>query len=294
MSLVAVLGASGVYGRHLLPRLVADGHGLRALVRTPAKAAVAAACGAEVRAADIFDHASLVAGLEGCDVAINLATALPAPGRPGDYAHNDVLRREGTPIWVRACLEARVPRVVQQSVALVHSGGGDAWADESTPYVPSEDGSPESAVARQAIEALLAMEATVRESELDWLIVRGGFFYGPGTGYDDDWFERARSGRLRLPGEGEAFLSLVHIADMAAATVCALRAWPSRQALIVADDRPARGRDVFGYVSALAGAAPPAPGGRPFLPSCRVANRRAKEALGWAPLYPDYRSGLVR
>ena len=65
---IAVLGATGVYGRHLIPRLVARGYRVRALVRRPEAAAVAAACGAELRVADVFDAASLRAGLEGCDV----------------------------------------------------------------------------------------------------------------------------------------------------------------------------------------------------------------------------------
>lgn len=41
---IAVLGATGVYGSHLLPRLIAAGHRVRALVRTPANATQAAAC----------------------------------------------------------------------------------------------------------------------------------------------------------------------------------------------------------------------------------------------------------
>ena len=89
-------------------------------------------------------------------------------------------------------------------------------------------------------------------------------------------------------------MSLVHIADMAGATFEALRRWPSRQALIIADDQPARWRDVFSYVCAVAGVDPPQPGGRALMPSFRVSNRLARELLSWAPLYPDYRAGLVR
>src|SRR6266481_3274023 len=99
---IAVLGATGVYGRHLVPRLTGAGYRVRALVRRPEAAAIAAACGAELVAADVFDGASLRAGLVGCDIAINLVTSLPGPTSKGDYARNDQLRREGTPIWVRA------------------------------------------------------------------------------------------------------------------------------------------------------------------------------------------------
>ena len=287
---VAILGATGVYGRHLLPRLVARGHRVRALVRRPEAATIAAACGADVRVADVFDPASLRAGLEGCDVGINLATALPRPdGGTGDFAQNDRVRREGTPIWLSACREAGVPRIIQQSIAMVNAGTGDGWSDEDTVTPAGGDG-----IAALAIAAALDMEETVRASGLDWIILRGGLFYGPGTGFDDDWFARARAGKLRLPGDGSDWVSLVHIADMAAATVAAVERWPSRRPLIVADERPVQWGDLFAYVAAVAGASAPQPGGRMGFPSFRVRNVRAREALAWAPLYPDYRAGLVR
>jgi len=287
---IAVLGATGVYGRHLLPPLTAAGYRVRALVRRPAAAAVAAACGAELAEADIFDEASLRAGLAGCEVAINLATSLPTPAsRGGDFAKNDQLRREGTPIFVRACRAVGVSRILQQSIAMTHAGGGDAWADETTFHPVGQEG-----VAAAAITAVRAMEATIADSSLDWLVLRGGLFYGPGTGFDDDWFARAHAGKLRLPGAGADYVSLVHIADMAAATVAAIARWPSRQALIVADDHPAPWRDVFGYVCAVAKSDPPQPGGQSLIPSFRVRNGRARDLLSWAPLYADYRAGLVR
>jgi uncharacterized protein YbjT (DUF2867 family) len=225
---IAVVGATGVYGRHLVPRLVAAGYRVRALVRRPEAAVIAAACGAELAAADIFDEASLRAALAGCDVAINLATSLPGPGSQGDYAKNDQLRREGTPIFVRACRDAGVSRVLQQSIAMTHAGGGDTWADETT-FHPVGEG-----IAGAAVAAVRAMEAAIVESDRDWLILRGGLFYGPGTGFDHDWFARARAGKLRLPG------------------------------------------------------------GRSLMPSFRVKNQRAREALSWRPLYSDYRAGLAR
>jgi nucleoside-diphosphate-sugar epimerase len=288
-STIAVLGANGVYGRHLVPRLVGRGHRVRALVRRPDAATIAAACGAELRVADVFDAASLRAGLAGCDVGINLATTLPGPSGRGDFAANDRLRREGTPIWVDASRAAGVARVVQQSIAMVNAGAGEAWADEDTRF-PGDGGD----VAALAIAAALDMEDTVRRSGLDWVVLRGGLFYGPGTGFDDDWFARARVGKLRLPGDGSDFVSLVHIADMAEATLATVERWPSRRTLIVADDEPARWRDVFAYVAAIAGVEPPQPGGRQGFPSFRVSNRRAREALSWASVYSSYRVGLAR
>ncbi|WP_395644931.1 NAD-dependent epimerase/dehydratase family protein [Terricaulis sp.] len=288
MQTIAVLGASGVYARWLMPRLTNAGYKVRALVRRPDAAGVARACGADIRVADIFDEASLVAGLEGCDVGINIATSLPGPSGRGSYDENDRIRRDGTPIWINACRKAGVTRIIQQSIAMLSASNSDAWSDEDTTFTGGDS------VTGRAYDASIAMEDAVRASDLDWIILRGALFYGPGTGFDDDWFERARAGKLRLPDDGSAYVSLLHISDMAAATLAALKHWPSRQTLIIADDEPALWRDVLGYVADIANAPAPQPGGRASFPSFRVSNARAKAALSWSPFYTNYRMGLAR
>ena len=285
---IAILGANGVYGRHLTPMLIAAGHSVRAIVRRPEAANAARACDADVKVADIFDASALRSALAGCDLCINLATSLPGPRGRGDYDVNDRVRREGVPILIAACQAAGLQRLLQQSIAMV-GASGDILADETAVYLSSADDA-----AGRAIRAALEMEATVRASDLDWTILRGGLFYGPGTGFDEDWFTRAAAGKLRLPGDGSDFVSLVDISDMCAATVLVVTARPSGQTLIVADDAPARWRDVFGYVAALVGAPAPQTGGRRGFPSFRMSNRRARVLLGWRPHYFDYRAGLAR
>jgi nucleoside-diphosphate-sugar epimerase len=285
---IAILGATGVLGRHLTPRLVAAGHSVRALVRRPEAAGIARSCGADIRLADIFDGSTLRTALDGCDHAINLATTLPGPSGRGDFAANDRLRREGTPVFVKACREAGVSRVLQQSIAMINAAG-ELVADEDTPAAEVRE-----PTAAAAIAAAVAMEAAVRSSELDWIILRGGLYYGPGTGFDDDWFARAAAGKLRLPGEGQDFVSLIHIADMATAVLATLDYWCSRETLIIADDAPARWRDVFGHIASTTGAAPPTAGGRAGFPSFRVSNAKARRLLRWSPSYADYRAGLAR
>jgi nucleoside-diphosphate-sugar epimerase len=291
---IAVLGGSGVYARHLLPRLVAAGYTTRALVRRPETADVARACGADIRTADIFDKASLIAALEGCDVAINLATSLPGPSGRGTFEANDHLRRDGTPIWFEACREAGVLRTIQQSIAMLSSSAGDSWSDEDSPGEDSPAAPIPDEVAARAAAAALAMEQVARGSGLDCLVLRGALFYGPGTGFDDDWFARARAGKLRMPGDGSGYVSLVHIADMAAATIAALERWPEPKTLIIADDRPVTWRELFTFIAQSVGAAAPAEGGRIGFPSFRVRNTKAREALAWSPFYADYRAGLSR
>jgi nucleoside-diphosphate-sugar epimerase len=285
---IAVLGANGVYARHLIPRLTAEGFNIRALVRRIEAAGVARACSAEVRIADIFDAASLRASLEGADVCINLATSLPGPSGRGDYAMNDRVRREGVPLLLEACRAVGVQRLVQQSIAMVGASGSKLFDETARAQMTGDD------AASLAIRATLDMEDCVRASDIDWIILRGGLFYGPGTGFDDDWFARAAAGKLRLPGDGSDYVSLAHIADMADATLATLKVWPSRQALIIADDEPVRWRDLFGHIASIANAAPPAEGGRQGFPSFRANNRRARDVLNWSPRYRNYRVGLSR
>jgi nucleoside-diphosphate-sugar epimerase len=286
---VAILGGSGVYARHLIPRLVARGHRVIALVRRPESAGFASSCGAEVRIADIFDTASLAAGLKGCSVGINLATSLPGPSGRGDFEANDRVRAEGVGNWIGACAAAGVSRVIQQSIGMICASGDAHWTDESHTFPATPD-----TVVGRAFIATQTMEKAIAASPLDWIILRGGLFYGPGTGFDDGWIGRAAAGKLKLPGDGGAYVSLCHIEDMAAATVASIQRWPSRETLIVCDDAPATWVGVFGHVAAIAGGPAPLPGGPMGFPSFRLRNDRAKEKLGWQPFYRSYQMGLAR
>lgn len=230
-----------------------------------------------------------MSALQGCSVGINLATSLPGPSGRGDFAANDRLRAEGTASWIAACETAGIERVIQQSIGMMCASGDDGWTDEAHLFPASGD-----TVVERAFLATQAMEHAVVASKLDWLILRGGLFYGPGTGFDDGWIARAAAGKLRLPGDGSGYVSLNHIADMASATLAALRRWPSRDCLIICDDAPAPWRDVFDHVAAIAGGQKPESGGPLGFPSFRLRNARAKDKLDWQPFYRDFRSGLAR
>ena len=286
---IAVFGANGVYGRHLIPRLIADGHRVSAVVRRAEAAGLAQAEGASVKVADIFDTDSMAQAFAGCDVAINLATTLPGPSGRGDFAANDKLRVEGVPNFVAACKSAGVGKIVQQSIGWVAASGSDAWTDEDHVYRP-QGGS----ISNNAVRAALVMEDAIKASALDWIILRGGLFYGPGTGFDDGWFARAAAGKLRLPVDGTEYVSLVHIADMAEATAACITKWPSRSVLTVCDNEPVQWRDLFGFICASVGADAPQAGGPPGCASFRLKNTRAVSALGWQPRYRSYREGLAR
>jgi len=278
---LAVIGATGVLGRHLVPRLVERGHAVCATARKEADLERLKRLGAEAVRADIFDPPSLRAAVVNCDAAIHAATSIPTPGGGGEWAVNDRIRREGTANLLAACRAERVRRYVQQSIAMLHI---------ATDARPQTEDDPVGAYDR--IRSALEMEQLVAQSELDWCILRGGAIYGPGTGRAEAWRSQARGGVLILPGDGNGFISLIHVADMAAAMVAVVERGQPKQVYIAADDQPATYRDLLGYVAAMEGAAPPGAGAPLMLPSFRVSNAKLK-ALGWAPAYPSFRSGLA-
>lgn len=119
-------------------------------------------------------------------------------------------------------------------------------------------------------------------------------FYGPGTGFDEGWISRAAAGKLRLPAEPDTFVTLVHIADMAAATAAAIARWPSRRTLTVCDDEPVTWRQLFGHITESFGAPPPQEGTTPGFPSFRASNAEVREVLDRTPADLTFRVGLAR
>lgn len=278
---IAVIGATGVLGRHLIPRLVERGHEVRGSARTEAGETLVAAMNAEPVRADILDAASLDAAVAGCEAALHLATAIPTAWGTGDWAVNDRIRTDGVRHLLDACAEAGVARYLQQSIAMVHTASDDRPQTEDDPAPGSGRG-----------VSVLEAEAQTRASLLDWRILRGGSFYGPGTGHGAEWIEAARKPGYAMPGDGSGFISLIHVADMAAATAAAIETDMDRQIWNVVDDEPVRYRELTEYVARLAGGPPPETGGPIGLASFRVSNAKLKSELGWCPRYASYRAGL--
>ena len=264
-------------GRKVVQRLEAAGHDLRLLVRQCAPGSSANAI-----IGDLLQPATLSSWLDGCEIAIHLATALkPGPTGQIDWARNDAVRSSGTANLLEACKRAGVPRVVLQSVAFVASADPESWSagDEPLADLP---------FLRSARE----LESLAAASGLQTTILRGGLFYGPGTALSERWALSARSGVWHVPANADAWLSLIHVDDMASAVSAAVSIPAAAGVLAIVDGSPVRWGDLQRGLAATCGGrivtgAPASP-----LPSFRVSGQRARESLHWKPRYRCWREGL--
>ena len=275
MSRVFLAGATGVVGRRMIPLLLAEGHHVTALTRHPERVDGLRAAGAEPVVADARDADALAAavGDAASDVVVHQLTDLGA----ADFAANSELRRVGTRHLVDAALAAGVRRIVAQSVAFAYTGGA-APAVEETPLRAS----------RAAVVELERAEQEVPE----WVVLRYGLLYGPGTWYAPDGARAEDAFAEQLVANADV-TSFLHVDDAAVAAVTALR-W-SNGPVNVCDDEPAPGHEWLPAFCAAVGAPPP-PVDRdtPREPWARGAdNRHAREALGWIPRFRSWREGFA-
>lgn len=129
MSQILITGATGTVGHPISARLAADGHHVRALVRSPERARDLLPDGVEAVAGDVADAASVRAAIAGCSVVYH-AAGLPEQWRldPGDFQR---VNTEGTRNLVEAALAESCERFVYTSTIDVFAWTPGQPFDES-------------------------------------------------------------------------------------------------------------------------------------------------------------------
>jgi len=286
---VFVAGSTGVIGHRAVRALVAAGHQVTAVVRSPAKAALARSLGATPVEVSIFDPDALRAAAAGHDAVCNLATHIPPLARaagPGAWEENTRIRTEGSRNLVDAALTAGATVYVQESIAFVYGDHGDEPVDAaSTPVVDNRFSGP---VRAAESEAKRFAEGGGRS-----VVLRFGLFLAPDSEQVLTMARSARRGLSVQPGDANGYFPSIHADDAAAAVVAALTA-PTGTYDVV-DDEPLRRRDQRAALAAAVGrrrlfrtAAPTAIVG-PLGDSQRVSNERYRAATSWSPTYPSAR-----
>ena len=179
---------------------------------------------------------------------------------------NDRIRREGTANLLAACEESGVSIVLQQSVAMLHCVADDRPQTETTPSKVTACSSRPPTWKRSSARRL---------STAAWSEAASSTARAPTA---RNWLAEVRDPAFRIPGDGNAWLSPVHVEDYADALLAVLERRPPREAYIACDDAPLRLHELYARIAARAGLKPPAPGGPQGMRSFRTSNAKLRSA----------------
>jgi len=202
-----VTGGTGFVGSHLLEALLRRGDTVRALVRSPARAAALGLDDVAWIPGDLDDPDALTRASEGVDVIYHVAGLVMAR----DEAEFHAVNAAGT----RRLLEAAAP--FGPRIVLVSSLAAAGPAAPGRPLIGTEPPRPVTAYGRSK----LAAEAIVRTGPLPWVIIRPPAVYGPRDREMFRVFRAAQLGVAPVFGTGDQELSLVFGPDLAGAIVAA-------------------------------------------------------------------------
>jgi nucleoside-diphosphate-sugar epimerase len=307
---IFVAGATGAVGRALVPALVAAGHSVTGMTRSPEKAGAIRRAGAEPVVADGLNARAVRAAVISArpDVIIDemtdLATVTDLRHFDRAFANTNRLRTEGTDHLLAAAHEADVKRFIAQSFCgWSFSRESDAVKTETDALDPE----PPRELAR-TLDALRYLEQIVTKSiHLEGIVLRYGSFYGPDTGmFSRAMIEELRHRRVPLIGNGAGRWSFVHVEDAASATVAAIEHGKPGQIYNIVDDEPAPVSEWLPALAGILGAKPPfhipAWVGRLLAGEHMVSmmtqvragsNVKAKQELGWQLAHPSWRQGFA-
>ncbi|CAN7648558.1 NAD(P)-dependent oxidoreductase [Phenylobacterium sp. LjRoot219] len=214
---ILVTGATGQVGERLLPRLAQAGADCRALVR-PGKQVPAGVTGVE---GDLLDPSSLAQAVDGVSAVVHLAAVFRTQDAGLIWKSN----LEGTRNLIGA-VRARAPhaRLIMTSTAHVYNKSS-LHPGRETDVVEPDLAYPASKV---------AAEKKLRESGLNWTILRFPLVYGDGDGHLE-----------MLPKHLEAFafhpaqrISTIHHRDVATAVNLALTGAFDGRVVNISDEAP--------------------------------------------------------
>ena len=215
---VAVTGASGFIGRHLVEHLAARGSGVIALRRP-------------------FASHTLRDALRDADALVHLAGVVSAV-REREYFSANV---DATRAVAEAARAAGIPLIHVSSLAA---------AGPASPRAPrSEDDAP--APINAYGRSKLAGERVVTALDgLRWTILRPGVVYGPRDRALLPVFRLAERGILPLVGRTDAAYTFIHVADLVRVITAAVDSPAERDILFVGHPDPVTTRDLLEGVRA--------------------------------------------
>ena len=290
---VALTGATGFIGSHILTELQGHGHEVTALVRDGAQANLVAEQGATPVVVDLYDRPEVVRVLAAADGAVHTAS-------PGDATSADL---------DSAVVDAAIEAFAGSGKPYIHISGAWVYGDNLSIDEHSPFNAPALVAWKEAVDSRVLSVGDMRG-----VVIVSSLAYGDGGGgipglllnspRDDD-------GNLIMLGTGQQHWSTVHVSDLADSFRRALENGSARGYYVIGDGS----NPTVAELTQAAAVAVDAPGAVPgsadeararlgdyfaevlLLDQGAVA-KKAGDELGWQPSRPglvdEFRHGSYR
>ena len=272
----------GYVGEALGQRLIALGHDVTGIRRSPDHNAHLARLGIRPVNLDISEEGAL-AKLNGYYDWVIIAAA---SSKGGEKAYKKVYGLGSANIarWLQTAENQSVVFISSTSVYRQTNG---VWVSEN------DDASPENGTSKILWEA----EQTMSAIKPPVTILRSSGIYGPDRGH---LFRRFMSGNAAIEGEGKRYLNMVHRDDLVGSIVSALELAEDSGLYNITDDEPVTQFSFYKWLSEATGQPTP-----PFVPepdpstrmrgltNKRVSNKHFKESFGYKYKHPTFREGYA-
>src|SRR5277367_4258775 len=211
---VAVTGAGGLVGSHLVEFLARQGHPVVAVCRAQPTGSFAKSwsqMGVRVVEANVSDLKSMIVALAGADVVVHAAAIVDPFGSRDLIFKTNVV---GTRNTISAASTNSVKQFIQISSLSVITGRKDQFdTREDAPYQPCGEAYADSKIAAE--EAVLT---AIRSEGLPATILRPGFIYGP---REKAWLPRLinsiATGKAVLVDGGKKETNVIYVENLNAA-----------------------------------------------------------------------------
>jgi nucleoside-diphosphate-sugar epimerase len=290
---VALTGATGFVGSHILTELQEHGHEVTALVRDDAQAEVAAARGATPTVVDLYDRPTVAGVLGKADAAIHTAS-------PGD-ATSANLDSAVVDAGIDAFAGTGKPYL---EISGLWVYGTNPSITEASPFNPPALVSWKEPIERRVLGA----------SDMRGVVIVSGVAYGDGAGAIPGLLlgsPRDDGGNLIMLGSGQQHWPTVHVADLADVFRRALEADSARGYYVIGNGQNSTVAELTEAAAVAAGAPGAVPGSdeeararlgdyfaEVLLLDQGTDAARARTELSWQPTHPslvdEFRHGSYR
>ncbi|MEP7065639.1 MAG: glycosyltransferase [Gemmatimonadota bacterium] len=207
MDRILVTGGTTFSGLHLVRSLVRDGHAVRVLTPSLARARALLPAETEILVGEVTERDDVVRAMDGREVVYHLADSA-GTGRVTSAHDHWCINVQGTRLVMQAAMDAKARRVVHCGTARVHGDTGRSTANEESAFQPTN------AFELTKLQGERLAMLFVRECGLPVAIARPTWTYGA----DDRRFRRmmasVRRGHVVIPGTRRARVHPIHVDDL--------------------------------------------------------------------------------